>query len=53
MKKQLDVLCAEIANALNGNSVYTSRDLSVAITAVRARIDESKERLKTFQDEEE
>lgn len=52
-EKQLDTLRAEIANALTGNSVYTSEDLSTAITAVRERIDESRERLKTLQDEEE
>lgn len=52
-EKQLDTLRAEIANALTGNSVYTSEDLSTAITAVRTRIDESRERLKTLQDEEE
>lgn len=52
-EKQLDTLRAEIANALTGNSVYTSEDLSTAIAAARTRIDESRERLKTLQDEEE
>ncbi len=52
-EKQLGTLRAEIANALTRNSVYTSEDLSTAITAVRTRIDESRERLKALQDEEE
>lgn len=52
-KKQLEVLRAEIANALTGNSVYSSEDLSTAIQTIRERIKTSEERLRQLMDEEE
>ncbi len=42
---QLEKLRAEIANALTGDSVYSSEDLSEAIQTIRSRIKEQEERL--------
>ena len=53
MVQNLDLNIVACTSSLPGNSVYTSEDLSTAITAVRERIDESRERLKTLQGEEE
>lgn len=50
--KQLDKLRLEIANALTGISVYTSEDLAVAIQTVKARIEQSEEKLEELKREE-
>ena len=51
--KQLEILRAEIANALTGNSKYSSEDLSTAIQVIKDKIAESEKRLKELIYEEE
>lgn len=51
--KQLNMLRSEIANALSGDSIYSSEDLTIAIQAVKSRIKENEEKLRVLSEEEE
>lgn len=49
---KLETLRIEIANALTGDSVYSSEDLATAITTLRRKISDAKEQLEALKQED-